>query len=96
MVLDETGNLNSMKRHDYLPFGEEIVAPTGGRSAAQGYAGDGVRQQFTLYERDTETELDYAQARYYAGAQGRLRASTHYAEVRSSGIHSRGTGTPTA
>ena len=37
MVFDQTGALANMKRHDYLPFGEELVAPTSGRSAAQGY-----------------------------------------------------------
>jgi F5/8 type C domain-containing protein len=53
MVLDQTGSLANLKRHDYLPFGEELVAPTGGRNATQGYAGgDGVRQQFTAQERD--------------------------------------------
>jgi hypothetical protein len=35
MILDHTGSLANMKRHDYLPFGEELVAPTGGRSAAK-------------------------------------------------------------
>jgi RHS repeat-associated protein len=73
MIFDQTGSLANMRRHDYLPFGEELLAPTSGRSAAQGYAGgDGVRQQFTLYERDTETNLDYAQARYYSMIQGRF------------------------
>jgi RHS repeat-associated protein len=73
MVLDQTGSLANMKRHDYLPFGEELVAPTSGRSAAQGYAGgDGVRQQFTEKERDTETGLDYFGARYFASTQGRF------------------------
>jgi RHS repeat-associated protein len=33
---------------------------------------DGVRQKFTGYERDTETGLDFAQARYYANVQGRF------------------------
>jgi len=62
-----------MKRHDYLPFGEELFAPTSGRTAAQGYAsGDGVRQQFTQKERDVETGLDYFGARYYAGTHGRF------------------------
>ncbi|HEX2270746.1 MAG TPA: hypothetical protein VHH35_14465, partial [Pyrinomonadaceae bacterium] len=43
-------------RHDYLPFGEELFAPAGGRSAAMGYSGgDAVRQQFTQKERDVET-----------------------------------------
>jgi RHS repeat-associated protein len=73
MVLDQTGSLASIKRHDYLPFGEELVPPTGGRSAAQGYSGgDGIRQQFTQKERDVETGLDYFGARYYANIQGRF------------------------
>lgn len=72
MVADKTGSLAGMKRHDYLPFGEELYAGTGNRTAQNGYAGDGIRQQFTQYERDTETALDYAQARYYASAHGRF------------------------
>jgi RHS repeat-associated protein len=73
MILDESGHLAKMKRHDYLPFGEEIFAPTGRRAAAMGYSGgDGLRQQFTLKERDVETGLDYFLARYYASTQGRF------------------------
>jgi RHS repeat-associated protein len=79
MMLDQTGSLANVKRHDYLPFGEELFAPTGGRSAAQGYAsGDGVRQQFTQKERDIETGLDYFLARYYASAQGRFTSADSY------------------
>ena len=64
-------------RHDYLPFGEELFANMGERRTGQGYAEqfgvkDGVRQQFTGYERDNETGLDYAQARYFSSAQGRF------------------------
>jgi len=59
-------------RHDYLPFGEEVFAGTSGRTATQGYVSDNTRQKFTGYERDGETGLDYAQARYYASAQGRF------------------------
>ena len=48
MIFDQTGELANMTRHDYLPFGEELFAPTGGRTVAMGYSGgDGVRQQFT-------------------------------------------------
>ena len=55
MIIDQTGTLANVKRHDYLPFGEELIAPIGGRSTALGYAGvDGVRQQFTSKERDVE------------------------------------------
>ena len=65
MVFDQSGALANIKRHDYLAFGEELFAPTGGRSAAMGYAGgDGVRQQFTQQERDIETGLDYFIARF--------------------------------
>jgi RHS repeat-associated protein len=73
MVVDQTGSLANLKRHDYLPFGEELFPPAGGRSAALGYSGgDGVRQQFTRKERDWETGLDYFGARYYANVQGRF------------------------
>ena len=72
IVLDQTGSFANVKRHDYLPFGEELIAGMGGRTISQGYAGDGVRQQFTLKERDTETGLDYFLARYYSSTQGRF------------------------
>ncbi|HEX6045429.1 MAG TPA: RHS repeat-associated core domain-containing protein, partial [Pyrinomonadaceae bacterium] len=72
IIVDETGDRANVKRHDYLPFGEELYAGTGGRSAALGYAGDGVRQQFTAYERDNESGLDFAEARYYSTTQGRF------------------------
>ena len=57
-------------RHDYHPFGEEIA--TAQRTTALGYADDTVRKQFTGYERDTETDLDFAQARMYASSFGRF------------------------
>jgi RHS repeat-associated protein len=73
IILDQTGSFANVKRHDYLPFGEELPAGTGGRTPAMGYvAGDGVRQQFTAKERDVETGLDYFEARYYSSAQGRF------------------------
>jgi RHS repeat-associated protein len=72
IILDDTGNLAGVRRHDYLPFGEELYAGTGGRTPAMGYVGDGVRQQFTAYERDAESGLDFAGARFYASTQGRF------------------------
>ncbi|HKU77549.1 MAG TPA: LamG-like jellyroll fold domain-containing protein [Pyrinomonadaceae bacterium] len=73
MIVDQTGTLASVKRHDYLPFGEEIFANVGGRSTTLGYTGgDGVRQQFTEKERDVETGLDYVLARYYSAIEGRF------------------------
>jgi RHS repeat-associated protein len=79
MVLDQTGALANVKRHDYLPFGEELFAPAGGRTTAMGYAsGDGVRQQFTSKERDFETGLDYFLARYYSSTQGRFTSADSF------------------
>lgn len=78
IVLDKTGSFAGTKRHDYLPFGEELFAETGGRTTGQGYtavdnvAADGVRQRFTSKERDIETKLDYFDARYYSSEQGRF------------------------
>jgi RHS repeat-associated protein len=71
MIADQTGSLANMKRHDYLPFGEEIGL-IGGRTGLKGFMNDGTRQKFTGYERDAETGLDYANARYDASAQGRF------------------------
>lgn len=73
IIIDQTGSLANVKRHDYLPFGEELFAGSGGRTTALGYSGgDGVRQQFTAQERDIETGLDYFGARYYGSTQGRF------------------------
>jgi RHS repeat-associated protein len=64
-----------ISRRDFLPFGEEIQSGTGGRTTAQGYGGqDSIRQKFTGYERDNETDLDFAQARYYKSAHGRFNS----------------------
>jgi len=71
---DVTGAVTS--RHDYHPFGEEIAA-TGSRSTS-GYVGDAVRKQFTGYERDTETGLDFAQARTYGKNLGRYYSVDPY------------------
>jgi RHS repeat-associated protein len=72
MVFDQTGSLANVKRHDYLPFGEELYAGVGGRTTTQGYTGDSIRQKFTQKERDNETGLDYFGARYYGSTQGRF------------------------
>jgi RHS repeat-associated protein len=64
------------KRHDYLPFGEELYAGSGNhdlRGQVGGYPGaDCIRQKFTGKERDTETGLDFFGARHYASVQGRF------------------------
>jgi RHS repeat-associated protein len=73
MVADLTGSLAGIKRHDYLPFGEEVGAGVGGRTQAQGYSQvDNVRQHFTGKERDNETGMDYFGERYYSNSLGRF------------------------
>lgn len=32
MIVNKSGSLSSVKRHDYLPFGEELSAGTSGRA----------------------------------------------------------------
>lgn len=75
IILDKTGSLATTKRHDYLPFGEELFAGMGGRTSALGYTGDAIRQKFTEKERDTETGLDFFEARYYSNVLGRFTSA---------------------
>jgi len=78
IIFDQSGNLSTVSRHDYLPFGEELFGGplsqpgTGGRVTTQGYTTDSVRQKFTRQERDNETSLDWFQSRYDSSAQGRF------------------------
>jgi RHS repeat-associated protein len=71
MVFDDTGSLANVKRHDYLPFGEDLLAGARATTPAYGVADD-VRQKFTQQERDNETGLDYFISRYYSSTQGRF------------------------
>jgi RHS repeat-associated protein len=62
-------------RHDYHPFGEEIdAAASPQRTEVLRYTTDEIRKKFTGYERDGETGLDFAQARYYQNVQGRFQS----------------------
>jgi RHS repeat-associated protein len=83
MIVAKSGALANVKRHDYLPFGEELYANTGGRSTTQGYTGDSVRQKLFGYERDdydqgNESGLAFAQHRYYASKIGRFTSPDPY------------------
>lgn len=59
-----------ISRRDFMPFGEEIS--TAQRTAGLGYTADTVRQKFTGYERDSESSLDFAQARMHNYNHGRF------------------------
>jgi RHS repeat-associated protein len=59
-----------VSRKDYMPFGEETYA---GRPPEQKYgAPSGVRQGFTGFEKDEESQLNFAEARYYNFYHGRF------------------------
>jgi RHS repeat-associated protein len=69
LLTDQNGN--PVSRHDFLPFGEELM--TANRTPALGYGvTDNVMQKYTGKERDAETGLDYFGARYFSGAQRRF------------------------
>ena len=78
MEVAQAGSLASVTRHDYMPFGEELYAGIrrSGNTGMYGYESQppasSTRQRFTNKERDTETNLDYFGARYYASIQGRF------------------------
>jgi RHS repeat-associated protein len=81
MIADQTGDLSGMKRRDYLPFGEELLAGVGHRQATNGYSlaqSQQPRQQFTGKERDSETGLDYFDARYYGSVYGRFTSPDEF------------------
>jgi RHS repeat-associated protein len=77
---DQTGSLAGVKRRDFLPFGDELLAGVGSRTTAQGYgtSSDSVRQKFTGQERDLETGLDYFLARYFSSIQGRFTSPDEF------------------
>lgn len=67
LITNENGAVAS--RRDLTAFGEEI---TSSRTAGHGYKPPAVRQDFTGYQKDAESGLDYAQSRYYNPQHGRF------------------------
>lgn len=69
VVTDQLGAVKDRK--DYSAFGEETISAQ--RQSALGYtaAGDELRKGYTGYEKDSESGLDFAQARYYNSTHGR-------------------------
>ncbi|MCD9187000.1 MAG: hypothetical protein LUM44_11245 [Pyrinomonadaceae bacterium] len=73
VITNELGQIKS--RRDFLPFGEELGENVGSRTSALKYgAADEVRQRFTGYQKDTETGLDFVEARMYHNQHGRFTA----------------------
>lgn len=70
-----TTNANGQvySRRDFMPFGEEITSTqTAQRSVNLNYGEDGIKQKFTSYERDNESDLDFAQSRMFVNKLGRF------------------------
>ena len=77
VTTDSNGAVRS--RDDYLPFGEEIGAVGTGRGGVTGYSSStDIHQKFTSKERDTESNLDFFDARYFSSAQGRFTSPDEF------------------
>ena len=75
VITDNGGNVSS--RRDFMPFGEELNANSATNrldTQKYTYGEDNVRKRFTGYEKDQETGLDFAEARYYNNQHGRFTA----------------------
>jgi RHS repeat-associated protein len=72
LVTDQ--NANVIARHDFAPFGQEIPAGVGARTSLWG-ATDGMSQRFTGQVRDTETGLDFFNARYMSSGLTRFTSA---------------------
>jgi RHS repeat-associated protein len=59
-----------------MPFGEDALVNVGARASFAEYnpSSDHVRQKFTGYQKDAETQLDFAEARMYENRFGRFTA----------------------
>src|SRR5947207_1007563 len=68
--MNATGQVS--RNSDYLPFGEELGQGNGGAARDTTFSGNGTRQKFTGKERDAESGLDFFEARYFSGPQGRF------------------------
>jgi RHS repeat-associated protein len=67
IVTDSSGNVVS--RRDYTAFGEETV--TSQRTTGLGYNPQTLRQDYTGYQKDGESGLEYSMARYFNSSHGR-------------------------
>jgi RHS repeat-associated protein len=71
IVMDQSGGV--VARHDYLPFGEELLN-TAGRTTLGFNVTSDVTQKFTGQVRDSESGQDYFNARYFMAPLGRFNS----------------------
>jgi RHS repeat-associated protein len=64
VITDQNGQV--INRRDFMPFGEEISRVNSGN--------DLIRKKFTGYQKDDETQLDFAEARMYQNKHARFTA----------------------
>ena len=88
MTKQVDGEWTVVTRHDFMPFGEEVAPPPPPSD----------KRLFTGKERDSETGLDYFEARYYRADVGRFTTIDPGDDDRrrTSSIRSGGTGTRTS
>jgi RHS repeat-associated protein len=72
IVTNENGAVTGRK--DFGPFGDGTV--TAQRTADLVYTPPDIRQDFTGYQQDEESQLEYAQARYFNPTHGRFTFHT--------------------
>ena len=68
IITDQSGAVVSRK--DFAAYGDEVVTPQ--RTAGLGYQPTGIREDYTGYQRDEESGLEFAEARYYNPTHGRF------------------------
>jgi RHS repeat-associated protein len=77
VAMNQAGGVIS--RHDYQPFGEEILSGVGQRTTAQGYdQADGVKQKYAGMERDEATGMAHTLWRKYDSSSGRWTSPDPY------------------
>jgi len=76
MIFDQTGSLANISRHDYLPFGEELFAGTGGRTAPQGYTLSDNESRIKLVESNWGQACDLRFCDPFASRIIRMQTST--------------------
>jgi RHS repeat-associated protein len=74
-LLTDAGG-NTVRRYDWMPFGQPMPANADGRTTAEGYSSpwDGTNPAFVEQYMDLETGLEYFPARYLSPLQGRFQS----------------------
>jgi RHS repeat-associated protein len=74
IITDANGAVVSRK--DFTAFGENVTSPERvGGSSGNGYDEPDVRQDYTGYQKDEESGLEYSRARYYNPKHGRFTSA---------------------